>query len=98
VQCGVLLMVATGLEPTRSLLKRDATLIWEHFRETGFDEDAVARFIENVVPFEYQSDVRRLWEDDLGPEAALQLDSDDTTLVMNYLQETCRASWKKKPR
>ena len=25
-----------------------------------------------------------------------QLDSDDTTLVMNYLQDTCRASWKKK--
>ncbi len=96
VQCGVLLMVATGLEPTRSLLKRDATRIWDRFRESGFDEAAVARFIENVVPFEYQSDVRRLWEDDLGPEASLQLDSDDTTLVMNYLQDTCRAGWKKK--
>ncbi|HOY01514.1 MAG TPA: hypothetical protein PLV36_08435, partial [Zoogloea sp.] len=88
VQCGVLLMVATGLEPTRSLLKRDATRIWDRFRESGFDEAAVARFIDNVVPFEYQSDVRRLWEDDLGPEASLQLDSDDTTLVMNYLQDT----------
>lgn len=96
VQCGVLLMVATGLEPTRSLLKRDATQIWDRFRESGFDEAAVARFIDNVVPFEYQSDVRRLWEDDLGPEASLQLDSDDTTLVVNYLQDTCRAGWKKK--
>ena len=96
VQCGVLLMVATGLEPTRSLLKRDATRIWDRFRESGFDEAAVARFIDNVVPFEYQSDVPRLWEDDLGPEASLQLDSDDTTLVMNYLQDTCRAGWKKK--
>ena len=96
VQCGVLLMVATGLEPTRSLLKRDATRIWDRFRESGFDEAAVARFIDKVVPFEYQSDVRRLWEDDLGPEASLQLDSDDTTLVMNYLQDTCRAGWKKK--
>jgi len=37
-----------------------------------------------------------MWEDDLGPEARQQLDSDDTTLVMNYLQDTCRASWKKK--
>ena len=96
VQCGVLLMVATGLEPTRSLLKRDATRIWDNFRESGFNDAAVARFIENVVPFEYQSDVRRMWEDDLGPEARQQLDSDDTTLVMNYLQDTCRASWKKK--
>ncbi|WP_374502726.1 hypothetical protein [Zoogloea sp.] len=96
VQCAVLLMVATGLEPTRSLLKRDATRIWDRFRESGFDEAAVARFIDKVVPFEYQSDVRRLWEDDLGPEASLQLDSDDTTLVMNYLQDTCRAGWKKK--
>lgn len=96
VQCGVLLMVATGLEPTRSLLKRDATRIWDNFRASGFDETAVARFIENVVPFEYQADVRRMWEEDLGPEARLQLDSDDTTLVMNYLQDTCRAGWKKK--
>lgn len=96
VQCGVLLMVATGLEPTRSLLKRDATRIWDNFRASGFDEAAVARFIENVVPFEYQADVRRMWEEDLGPEARLQLDSDDTTLVMNYLQDTCRAGWKKK--
>lgn len=96
VQCGVLLMVATGLEPARSLRKKDALAIWDNFRNTGFDPPAVARFIENVVPFEYQSDIRRLWDEDLGPEAAQQLDGDDETRVLRYLQETCRTSWKKK--
>ena len=96
VQCGVLLMVATGLEPARSLRKKDALAIWDNFRNTGFDTPAVARFIENVVPFEYQSDIRRLWDEDLGPEASQQLDGDDETRVLNYLQETCRTGWKKK--
>ncbi|WP_284187834.1 hypothetical protein [Zoogloea oryzae] len=96
VQCGVLLMVATGLEPARSLRKKDALAIWDAFKETGFNETAITRFIDNVVPFEYQSDIRRLWDEDLGPEAAQQLDGDDETRVLGYLQETCRTSWKKK--
>lgn len=61
----------------------------------GF-EAAVARFIDNVVPFEYQADIRRMWDDDLGPEARVHLDSDDEARVLDYLQETCRASWKKR--
>ncbi|WP_374244627.1 hypothetical protein [Zoogloea sp.] len=96
VQCGVLLMVATGLEPTRSLRKKDALAIWDNFRDTGFNQPAITRFIDNVVPFEYQSDIRRLWDEDLGPEASQQLDGDDETRVLNYLQETCRTGWKKK--
>jgi hypothetical protein len=62
----------------------------------GFDDAAVARFIDNVVPFEYQADIRRMWDDDLGPEARVHLDSDDEARVLDYLQETCRASWKKR--
>lgn len=96
VQCGVLLMVATGLEPARSLRKKDALQIWDNFRDTGFDEQAVTHFIENVVPFEYQADVRRMWLEDLGPEARMQLDLDDENDVLDYLQDTCRASWKKR--
>lgn len=96
VQCGVLLMVATGLEPARSLRKKDATQIWDNFRANGFDEQAVTHFIENVVPFEYQADVRRMWLEDLGPEARMQLDSTDEGDVLDYLQDTCRAGWKKK--
>lgn len=95
-QCRVLLMVACGLEPARSLRKKDALAIWDAFGAQGFDEAAVARFIDEVVPFEYQADVRRMWEDDLGPEARVHLDSDDGTRVLDYLQETCRASWKKR--
>ena len=89
-------MVATGLEPARSLRKKDALAIWDAFKESGFNEAAITRFIDNVVPFEYQSDIRRLWDEDLGPEAAQQLDGDDETRVLGYLQETCRTGWKKK--
>ncbi|MBS0347834.1 MAG: hypothetical protein JSR69_15400 [Proteobacteria bacterium] len=96
VQCGVLLMIATGVSPARSLRKKDALQIWDNFRDKGFDEDAVAHFIENVVPFEYQADVRRMWLEDLGPEARMQLDQHDEGDVLDYLQDTCRASWKKR--
>ena len=83
-------MVATGLEPARSRRKKDALAIRENFRETGFNEAAITRFIDNVVPFEYQSDICRLWDEDLGPEATQQLDGNDETRVLGYLQETCR--------
>ena len=72
-------MVACGLEPARSLRKKDALAIRDAFGAGGFDEAAVARFIDEVVPFEYQADVRRMWDDDLGPEARVHLDSDDET-------------------
>lgn len=96
VQCGVLLMIATGVPPARSLRKKDALQIWDNFRDKGFDDNAVAHFIENVVPFEYQADVRRMWLEDLGPEARMQLDHHDEGDVLDYLQDTCRASWKKR--
>ena len=73
-----------------------ALAIRDAFGAGGFDEAAVARFIDEVVPFEYQADVRRMWDDDLGPEARVHLDSDDETRVLDYLRETCRASWKKR--
>ena len=96
VQCGVLLMVATGLEPAKILKKKDVAQIRANFKQSGFNEQAIAHFIENVVPFEYQADIRRMWEEDLGPEARVQLENDDTALIENYLQETCRANWKKR--
>lgn len=94
VQCTVLLMVATELEPLASLRKKDALAIWENYRAYGFDDDAVLEFIDQVVPFEYQSDVKRLWLEDLGPEARIELD-DDMHTALTYLQQTCRSSWKK---
>ncbi len=94
VQCAVLLMVAAQLEPVRSLRKKDALAIWENYRAYGFDDDAVTEFIDQVVPFEYQADVRRLWLEDLGPEARIELD-DDMQTALTYLQQTCRSSWKK---
>lgn len=46
--------------------------------------------------FEYQADVKRMWEDDLGPEARVQFEGNDTALIENYLQDSCRANWKKR--
>ncbi|PKO57074.1 MAG: hypothetical protein CVU28_00565 [Betaproteobacteria bacterium HGW-Betaproteobacteria-21] len=96
VQCTVLLMVATGLDPTPVLRKQDATLIWQNTRATGFNEQAVSGFIDTLVPFEYQSDIRRLWAEDLGPEAGVQLDDADAARALSYLHETCRPGWKQK--
>ncbi len=97
VQCTVLLMVAAGLEPAPSLRRKDAVLIWQHHQQSGFDEAAVERFIETLVPFEYQSDIRHLWQHDLGPEARHHLD-DAQERALAYLHETCRAGWKKAAR
>jgi hypothetical protein len=97
VQCTALLMVATGLDPTPVLRKKDAIAIWQHFRDAGFDDKAVEAFIETVVPFEYQADVLRLWQEDLGPEAGVKLDDDIQAHALTYLHEACRPGWKKKP-
>lgn len=94
VQCTVLLLVAAGLAPAPSLRRKDAVLIWERHQEAGFDDEAVERFIDALVPFEYQSDIRHLWQHDLGPEARQQLDAVQSR-ALDYLHETCRAGWKK---
>lgn len=94
VMCTVLLMVATGLEPRPALRKKDAVSVWENFRSAGFDEAAVVEFIHRVVPFQYQSDARHLWAEDLGPEARVELNEDDEDHVLAYLHETCRATYK----
>lgn len=96
VQCTVLLMTATGLPPAGTLRKKDALELWQTFRNSGFNEAAVSEFIDKVVPFEYQSDTRRLWNEDLAPEARLHLDSPDETRVLAYLHDTCRPAWQKK--
>lgn len=96
VQCTVLLLIATGLDPAPVLRKQDATLIWQNFRSGGFNEQAVYGFIDTLVPFEYQSDIRRLWAEDLGPEAGVQLDETDPIRALSYLHETCRPGWKQK--
>lgn len=92
VQCAVLLCVATGVEPVRSLRKKDATAIWMNYRSSGFDDEAVSDFIESVAPFEYQEDLRRLWEEDLAQEAEAHLDADKDSALL-YLNQTCRSSW-----
>ncbi|KAI5912321.1 hypothetical protein PA01_18995 [Azoarcus sp. PA01] len=94
VMCTVLLMVATGLEPRPALRKKDAVSIRENFRSRGFDEAAVAEFIQRVVPFQYQSDVRHLWAEDLGPEARVELNDEDEDHVLAYLHDTCRATYR----
>jgi len=92
VQCAVLLCVATGVEPVPSLRKKDATAIWMNYRTSGFDDEAVADFIDSIAPFEYQDDLRRLWDEDLSQEAEAHLDADKDSALL-YLNQTCRSSW-----
>lgn len=93
VQCAILLSIAAGLPPTRSLRKKDAVAIWQHCRQYPLDTPAVHRFIDSVVPFEYQADMRRMWDEDLGPEAQLEL-GHDKDHALDYLRQACRTSWK----
>ncbi|MDD3353996.1 hypothetical protein [Zoogloea sp.] len=97
VQCTVLLLLATGQAPAPQLRKKDALAVWQVYRESGFNETAVRSFIENVVPFEYQGDILRLWESDLAPEARASLEETDQTRALRYLHETCRPAWKGSP-
>lgn len=77
-------MVATGLDSARSLRKKEALAIWNAFRDTSF--------IDNVVPLEYQSDIRHRWNENLWPEAAQQLDGNDEMRVLGYLQSRVSAA------
>ena len=96
VMCTILLRVAVGLQPLPMLRKKDAIETWNQFRQHGLDHKAVVDFIERIVPFQYQLDTRRLWEDDLGPDAELHLDDEDEEQVLAYLHDTCRVSYKQR--
>ncbi len=97
----VLLLVATGFPPKARLLKREAREIIAVFRTKGFDSQAVLAYIETYAPIEHRQEFKKVWRDDLMPEADQALgDPDDSDRHMErattYLQKTCKAEWKAK--
>lgn len=95
----VFLFIATGQPPKATLLQKEARDIISRFRTSGFDSDAVCRFIDEDAPPEQQRELRAMWLEDLKPEAEIQLadpDQDDTYMdrALPYLKGTCVATWK----
>jgi hypothetical protein len=95
----VFLFIATGQPPKATALQKEAKDIISRFRTSGFDSDAVCRFIDQHAPPEQQRELRTMWLEDLKPEAEVQLadpDEDDTYMdrALPYLKQTCVAAWK----
>ncbi|AWI80480.1 MAG: hypothetical protein CVU19_11005 [Betaproteobacteria bacterium HGW-Betaproteobacteria-13] len=80
--------------PASSLRKKDALDTWRRFEDQGFDGTAVSRSIDASTPFEYQANIRRLWDEELGDDARLNLDNDDQAHVLSNLHDRCRSSSK----
>jgi hypothetical protein len=91
----LLLTVAARMEPLARLRKKDALLLWERYREHDFNDQGVLNFIEQVVPFQMQSDLKRLWNTDLGPDARDSFDDDDVDQVLGYVYDNCVVSFKR---
>lgn len=101
----VFLFVAAGLPPKASMLLREAKEIIRVFRTSGFDSQAVIKFVGEHAPEAIREDLQKFWTDDLKREAEDQLaDSDpnwpDTHMerALEYLRKTCRAAWKARRR
>lgn len=101
----VFLFVAAGLSPKASLLLREAKEIIRIFRTSGFDSQAVIKFIGEHAPEAIREDLQKSWTDDLKREAEDQLaDTDpnwpDTHMerALEYLRRTCRVAWKGRSR
>lgn len=101
----VFLFVAAGLPPKASMLLREAREIIRIFRTSGFDSQAVIKFVDEHAPEAIREDLQKSWADDLKREAEDQLaDSDpnwpDTHMerALEYLRKTCRPAWKARRR
>ncbi|MDQ1315991.1 MAG: hypothetical protein QG662_2100 [Pseudomonadota bacterium] len=101
----VFLFLATGLPPKASMLQREAKEVIRVFRTSGFDSQAVIRFVGDHAPEAMRKDLQKFWKDELQGEAEEQLgDRDpnwpDTHMerALEYLRTTCRATWKARRR
>jgi hypothetical protein len=96
----ILFRVATGLVPKSKLLKREAREMVAAFRLNGFDSGAVNEFIETHAPLQSQPDLKRIWKEDLAPDASESLSDNDSQFpdkymsrAIAYLRKACRAGW-----
>lgn len=101
----VCFFVATGFPPKASMLLREGKEIIRVFRTSGFDSQAVIKFIDDQAPEAIRQDLKASWTDDLRREAEERLaDLDpnwpDTHMerALEYLRQTCRATWKPRKR
>ena len=95
----VFLLVATGHLPKATLLQKEAKAIVAGFRSSGFNSDAVCRFIDEYAPMDQRQELTVMWLEDLQPEAEVHLadlEKDDTYMdrALSYLKQNCSALWK----
>ncbi|ODU00648.1 MAG: hypothetical protein ABS89_08610 [Thiobacillus sp. SCN 63-1177] len=101
----VCFFVATGLPPKAAMLLREAREIIRIFRAGGFDSRAVVKFIDDHAPEAIREDLKASWMDDLRREAEERLADRDPNWpdahmerALEYLRQTCRATWKARKR
>lgn len=95
VLCTLLLTVAAGMEPRSTLRKKDALELVARYRDRGFRDEGLMTFIQQIVPFQMQSEVIHLWNEDLGPDARDHLDEADIDTALQYLHDTCLATFQR---
>ena len=101
----VFLFVATGFPPKASLLLREAKEVIRVFRTSGFDSQAVIKFVDDHAPEAMRENLQKFWKDELEGEAEEQLSDRDPNWpdthmarALEYLRKTCRATWKARRR
>ncbi len=101
----VLFLVATGLPPKASMLLRESKAVIQNFRASGFDTQAVIKFLDENAPESIREDLQRAWTDDLKPDAEEQLNDNDPNWpdshmdrALEYVRKTCAVSWKARKR
>jgi len=101
----VCFFVAAGLPPKAAMLLREAREIIRIFRAGGFDSRAVVKFIDDHAPEAIREDLKASWMDDLRREAEERLADRDPNWpdahmerALEYLRQTCRATWKARKR
>ena len=101
----VFFCVATGLPPKATLLLREAKEVIRLFRTSGFDSQAVIKFVSDHAPEAIREELRKFWKDELKGEAEEQLSDRDPNWpdthmerALEYLRKTCRVAWKARRR
>ena len=101
----VFFCVATGLPPKATLLLREAKEVIRVFRTSGFDSQAVIKFVSDHAPEAIREELRKFWKDELKGEAEEQLSDRDPNWpdthmerALEYLRKTCRVAWKARRR
>jgi hypothetical protein len=101
----VCFFVAAGLPPKASMLLREAKAIIQTFRATGFDSQAVIKFVGDHAPEAIREELQQFWENELRIEAEERLSDRDPNWpdshmerALEYLRQTCRVAWKGRSR